>query len=74
MSARPSRDVQRVCNEIEGAGRNSIDVTVYAATEILALRKLVEQAQAWVDGGTAEGSVWLAEARRRLVKAKQAMG
>jgi hypothetical protein len=39
---RPPREVLRVCDEIEGAGLNSVECTVYAATEIVALRKLVK--------------------------------
>lgn len=69
-NTRPSREVLRVCGEIESAGQNSVDCTVYAATEILALRKLVKDAQALIPDGTVEASIWRAEAKRRLVKGK----
>lgn len=65
---RPPREVLRVCDEIEGAGLNSVDCTVYAATEILALRGLVLDALSLIPDGTVDASIWRAEAKRRLVK------
>lgn len=69
-SHRPPRDVLRVCAEIEGAGSNSVDCTVYAAEQIVALRRLVKLAQGLVSAETSEGSVWLAEVKRRSTKGK----
>jgi hypothetical protein len=67
---RPPPDVLRVCDEIENAGLNSVDCTVYAAMEILALRKLVLDALSLVPDDTVETSIWRAEAKRQLVKRK----
>jgi hypothetical protein len=71
MNGRPSKEVLRVCTEIEGDGsRDGLDEKVYAATEIVALRKLVKEAQAMIGTGLLEQDRWHAEAKRRLAKGK----
>jgi hypothetical protein len=59
---RPPKDVLDVCAEIEAKP----DETVYAAGEIVALRKLVKQAQRLISAGTTDADIWHSEARRRL--------
>jgi hypothetical protein len=63
---RPPAEVLRVCDEIE-AQPDSVAEKVWAASEIVALRKLVKQALTGLpEPGTVERSVWDAEAKRRI--------
>lgn len=59
---RPPQEVLDVCAEIEAKD----DETVYAATEIVALRRLVRQPQRMISAGTTDADVWHSEAKRRL--------
>jgi hypothetical protein len=61
---RPSKEVLRVCDEIE-AQSDAVAEKVWAAEQIVALRRLVKQALAGLPGeGTIERSIWYSEARR----------
>ncbi len=67
---RPSQQIIDVCTELEGDGRNGIEVKLYAARQIIELRQLVHDAQAFVSTGTTEGQRWAAEAGRALRRGK----
>ncbi len=63
---RPPKDVLDVCTEIEDRGLNNHEEKLYAAREIVALRKLVKSAQRLISTGTTEADIWHSEAKRRL--------
>lgn len=63
---RPPKPVLDVCAEIENASTGTVGCTVYAAGEIVALRKLVKQARAMLGHDTVEAQRWHSEAARRL--------
>lgn len=67
---RPSQETIDVCTELEGDYRNAIEVKLYAARQIVALRQLVREAQAFVSTETVEGQRWAAEAGRALRRGK----
>jgi hypothetical protein len=64
--ARPPKEVLDVCTEIEDASTGNMGSVIYAAGEILALRKLVKQAQAIIGNDTTDAQRWHSEAARRL--------
>ena len=67
---RPPQQIIDVCTELEGDYRNAIEVKLYAARQIVALRQLVREAQAFVSTETVDGQRWAAEAGRALRRGK----
>jgi hypothetical protein len=65
---RPSKEVLDVCTEIEDAGGGGacMEAVAYAAREIVALRKLIKEAQRLISAGTTDADIWHSEARRRM--------
>jgi hypothetical protein len=63
---RPPKEVLDVCTEIEDASTGNMGSVIYAAGEIVALRKLVKDAQRLISAGTTDADIWHSEARRRM--------
>jgi hypothetical protein len=65
---RPPKEVLDVCTEIEDASTGNMGSVIYAAGEIVALRKLVKDAQRLISAGTTDADIWHSEARRRMAR------
>jgi hypothetical protein len=63
---RPPKEVLDVCTEIEDASTGNMGSVIYAAGQIVALRKLVKDAQRLISAGTTDADIWHSEARRRM--------
>jgi hypothetical protein len=63
---RPPKGVLDVCTEIEDASTGNMGSVIYAAGQIVALRKLVKDAQRLISAGTTDADIWHSEARRRM--------